>query len=37
MSIAANDNRKQEALLQAGDHRRLCPQRYQPGAVYAGV
>jgi len=37
MIIDAKDIRKLEGLMQQGDHRRLCPQRYQPGAVYAGV
>jgi hypothetical protein len=37
MIIDAKDIRKLEVLMQQGDHRRLCPQRYQPGAVYAGV
>ncbi len=37
MSISAKDISKLEVLLQLGDDRRLCPQRYQPGAVYTGV
>lgn len=37
MSIDAKDISKLEVLMRQGDHRRLCPQRYQPGAAYAGV
>lgn len=37
MSIDGKDIRKLELLMQQGDGHRLCPQRYLPGATYAGV
>jgi hypothetical protein len=37
MSISAKDISKLEQAMQAGDSRRLCPQRYQVGATYTGV
>lgn len=37
MSIDAKDIQKLASLMQTGDVRRLCPQRYLAGASYAGV